>query len=97
MTIILNPIFGTLILITASFLPSSISENDKNNSYQNVEEKLGSYYYIILLILLFMVLSFVFCFTRIYSKVLMQIKYISPYKLVFLFGFAGLVISNQLL
>ena len=93
MTIILNPIFGTLILITASFLPSSISENDKNNSYQNVEEKLGSYYYIILLILLFMILSFVFCFTRIYSKVLMQIKYISPYKLVFLFGFAGLVIS----
>ena len=45
------------------------------------------------IILLFAILSFIFCFTRVYSKILMQIKFISPYKLVILFGFSGLIIS----
>ena len=96
MAIISNTIFGTIILISASLLPSSISGEDQDtssNSYVNIKEKLGSYFYFILLILSFGILSFIFCFTRIYSKVLMQIKYISPYKLVILFGFAGLVVS----
>ena len=45
------------------------------------------------LIPVYMFLSLVFCFTRIYSKVLMEIKFISPNKLVFLFVIAGLIIS----
>ena len=91
--IIFNIIFGSIILIITSFLPSSLYNGIQGNSYQNIKDKLGSYYYFILIILLFAILSFIFCFTRVYSKILMQIKFISPYKLVILFGFSGLIIS----
>ena len=97
-SILFNAIFCSSILIFTSFLPSSLYYEDQENyvpesSLQNLKDKLGSYFYSILLIAVYMLLSFVFCFTRIYSKVLMEIKFISPYKLVFLFGIAGLVIS----
>ena len=92
-SIMFNAIFGSIILIITSFLPSSLSNENQGNSYQNIKEKFGSYFYCILLILLFVILSLAFCFTRVYSKVLMQIRFMSPYKLVFLFGISGLVIS----
>ena len=92
-SIMFNAIFGSIILIITSFLPSSLSNENQGNSYQNIKEKFGSYFYSILLILSFLILSLAFCFTRVYSKVLMQIRFMSPYKLVFLFGISGLVIS----
>ena len=97
-SILFNAIFCSSILIVTSFLPSSLYyENQGNlvpeNSFQNIKEKLGSYFYSILLLVIYIFLSFVFCYTRVYSKVLMEIKYISPYLLVFLFGVAGLVVS----
>ena len=91
--IIFNVVVCSAILITASFLPTSLSNDNPGNSYQNTEKKLGNYFYCILIILFFMVLSFIFCFTRIYSKVLMEFKYVSPYKLVILFGIAGVIVS----
>ena len=84
---------GTIILLIASFLPTSLSSDNPGNSYQTIKLKLGSYSYSILFILLFGIISFVFCLTRIYSKVLMQYKFISPYKLIVIFGFVGLIIS----
>ena len=92
-SLLFNSIFCSSILILTTFLPNSLYEDGKENSFQNIKKKLGSYFYGLLLIIVYMVLSTAFCFTRIYSKVLMQIKFISPYKLVFLFGIAGLVIS----
>ena len=91
--IIFNVVVCSAILITASFLPTSLSIDNPDNSYQTTEEKLGNYFYCILIILFFMVLSFIFCFTRIYSKVLMEFKFVSPYKLVALFGIAGVIVS----
>ena len=91
--IIFNVVVCSAILITASFLPTSLSNDNPGNSYQTTEKKLGNYFYCILIILFFMVLSFIFCFTRIYSKVLMEFKYVSPYKLVVLFGIAGVIVS----
>ena len=97
-SILFNAIFCSSILIFTSFLPSSLYYEDQENyvpesSLQNLKDKLGSYFYSILLIAVYMILSFVFCFTRIYSKVLMEIKFISPYKKVFLFVIASLIIS----
>ena len=40
-----------------------------------------------------MILSYVYCFSRTASKVLMQINFVSPYMLIFLFGIVGLIIS----
>jgi len=92
-SLLFNSIFCSSILILTTFLPNSLYEDGKENSFQNIKKKLGSYFYGLLLIIVYMVLSTAFCFTRIYSKVLMQIKFISPYKLVFLFGITGLIIS----
>ena len=40
-----------------------------------------------------MFLSFFYSYSRTFSKVLMQISFISPYKLIFLFGITGLIVS----
>ena len=88
-----NVLIGSSILIIASFLPTSLSTENKGNSYQNINNKFGNYFYCILFILVFIVLSIIFCFSRIYSKVLMQIKFVSPYKIIFLFGITGIIIS----
>ena len=40
-----------------------------------------------------MLLSFFYSYSRTFSKVLMQISFISPYKLIFLFGITGLIVS----
>ena len=92
-SILFNVLFGSSILIIASFLPTSLSTENKGNSYQNINNKFGNYFYCILFILVFIVLSIIFCFSRIYSKVLMQIKFVSPYKIIFLFGITGMIIS----
>ena len=81
------------LLLTASFLPTSLSSDNPGNSYQNINAKLGSYFYSILFIFIFMILSYVYCFSRTASKVLMQINFVSPYMLIFLFGIVGLIIS----
>ena len=88
---ILSTVSATLFV--ASFLPSNISGEFEGNAYQNINYKLGSYFYCILFIFLFMLLSFFYSYSRTFSKVLMQISFISPYKLIFLFGIAGLIVS----
>ena len=92
-SILHNALIGSSILIIASFLPTSLSTENQGNAYQNINNKFGNYFYCILFILVFIVLSIIFCFSRIYSKVLMQIKFVSPYKLIFLFGICGIIIS----
>ena len=68
----------------------SVANDDKYNSYDNLRDKLGSSYYCILFIFLQSCLNFVYSYSRTYSKVLMQIKFISPFKLIFNFGVTGL-------
>ena len=92
-SLLCNATFCSGILVFILFLPTSLYDGDRVNSFQFVQKKLGNYFYGILLFFVFLILSVAFCFTRIYSKVLMQIKFISPYKLVFLFGITGLIIS----
>ena len=83
----------SILLLTASFLPTSLLGKISGNAYQNIETKLGSKLYSILFIFVFFVLSYDYAFSRIYSKILMQIKFISPYKIILAFGIVGFVIS----
>ena len=82
------------LLLTASILPNSLlNKNYSENAYQNINDKLGSYFYCILIIILFVGLSFIYSYSRTYSKVLMQINFVSPFQIIFIFGIAGLPIS----
>ena len=92
-SIIFNVSICSTLLLTASFLPTSLSGENPGNSYQNLNDKLGNYFYCILFIFVFVILSLIYSFSRIYSKVLMQIKFISPYIIIFLFGITGLFVS----
>ena len=92
-SIIFNVSMCSTLLLIASFLPTSLLDDSTGNSYQNIEYKLGSKYYCILFILFFIFLSYIYAFSRTFSKVLMQIKFFSPYKLIIYFGITGLFIS----
>ena len=81
------------LILTASFLPNSLLDENSGNAYENINTKLGSYFYCILFIFVFVGLSFIYSYSRVYSKVLMQIKFISPFKIIILFGAAGFPIS----
>ena len=83
----------SILLLTASFLPTSLLGKISGNAYENIEIKLGSKFYSILFIFIFIILSYDYSFSRIYSKILMQIKFISPYKIILAFGIVGFVIS----
>ena len=89
--IIFNATFCSSILLIASFLPTSLSSENPGNSYQNINARLGSYFYCILFILFFLFLSIVYSFTRVYSKVLMQIRFVSPFKIIVVYGIFGFV------
>ena len=83
----------SILLLTASFLPTSLLGKISGNAYENIEIKLGSKFYSILFIFIFIILSYDYSFSRIYSKILMQIKFISPYKIIIMLGIFGFIIS----
>ena len=75
--IIFNFILCTTLLFVASFFPCS----KEGNQYESIENKLGNYFYSIIFILVFLFLSFIYSFSRNFSKVLMQAKSVSSFKL----------------
>ena len=81
------------LLIAESFLPNFIPGEYSGNSYQNIKNKFGSYYYCLLFIIIFVALSFVFSYVITYMKVLTQIKFISPFKIIIFFGIIGFPLS----
>jgi hypothetical protein len=90
--IIFNATVCSAILLTCSFLPTSLSNDNPGNSYHNIKARLGSYFFCVLFILLFLILSYIYAFSRVYSKVLMQFRFISPFKVIILYGIFGFTI-----
>ena len=86
-------ISSSLFILIASLIPVSSGEEEKLNAYQKIKRKFGSYYYSIIIILIYIIISFIFAFSRIFSKILMQIKNISYYTLIPLISINGLLIS----
>ena len=94
-SIIFIVITCSIFLLIASFLPgSTITENERSlNSYQIIEKLFNSYYYCIFIILFLLFLSFIISFSRTYSKIIMQTKYLSKYSLIIFIGITGLILS----
>ena len=76
------------LLIISSFLPFTITNNENINSYMMVKDKFGDYFYSILIFIFFGVLSYIYSFSRVLGKELMQIKYVPPYYLIISLGFS---------
>ena len=82
-------ITSSIFLLIASLMPDSSGLN----TYQTIEARFGNYYYSIIIILSFIFLSYIFGFSRTFSKVLMQKKNLSYFLLIALIGIAGLVVA----
>ena len=83
---------SAVLLVISSILPFTKENGEYINSYQ-VAKKKGSYFYSFPLVLFFIFLSFIYSFSRVIGKVLMQIKFISPYILIIFLGITGLIFT----
>ena len=88
-SIIFVTIICTILIIIISFLPNIVTGN--LNQYEHVNKELGSYFYSIVFILIFLILSFIYAFSRNFAKVLIQSKFVSSYILIIFIGIAGLI------
>ena len=60
MSIIFIVSICSILILVESFLPSWLSNEKSENSYQNIKNKLGSYFYSIIIIILFAGLSVIY-------------------------------------
>ena len=91
-------IFSTnfILLISSTFVKNLSSLENKNeslNSYKHIEEVFGNLSYFILIYIIYLILSCLLSFSRVYSKYLMDIKYESLYKIIFFIGAIGSSLS----
>ena len=84
-----------IFLIISSFLP--LKEKENINSYEHTAELFREQLFCIPIYLIFILNSYLVSFSRVKSKVLMEFNYISPYKIIILIGFFGLLITSILL
>ena len=83
--------FTNLILL---IIKSNLGDN---NVYKTVEDIFHHKGFSILIIFLFILNSLSISFTRVLTKVFMEIKYISYYRIIFFIGAFGLILSSFLL
>jgi len=79
----------SILLLIESFLPNSLLAKHNGNAYQNIYKNLGSKFYSILFIFIFFISSLIHCFSSVFTKNLIQIKFISPYKIILIIGTIG--------
>ena len=81
---------ATVLLIILTFLPSY---QTNKNSYDIISDKGWNFSVSFLIIIIFVILSIIYSYSRVYGKVLMQLKYISPYILIIFIGVFGFIFS----
>ena len=91
-SIIFVTIICTILLAILSFLPNVVTGN--LNQFEFVKEQLGSYFYSIIFIFIFLLLSLIYSFSRNFSKVLIQSKFVSYYILIIFIGITGLITTT---
>ena len=87
-------IFFTNLIIL--IIKSNLDGDDKN-VYEIVEDIFHHKGFSVLIIFLFILNSLSISFTRVLTKVFMEIKYISYYRIIFFIGAFGLILSSFLL
>ena len=93
--IILGP--TSILLLTSSFLPFTSNEMSQEksrdqNAYEEIEEITGSKFYSIPLSIFFIILEIFLSYSRVKAKVLMDLRYLSPYLIIFYIGISGFIL-----
>ena len=95
LVIILVPI--TILLIISTVLPYSYHElpeekSEDLNAYEEIEAITGSKTYFIPISLLFITMTIFLSYSRVKSKVLMDLRYLSPYLIICYIGIFGSIL-----
>ena len=95
--IIIITIPVTILLIISTSLPYSkhYSEEGKNkdlNAYEEVEKMTGNYFYIIPIFFALLIAEIFLSYSRVRAKVLMDIRFLSPYMIIFYIGICGTIL-----
>ena len=78
----------TPLLIVSSFFPLNIEELKDKNTYEIIESTVNEYFVIVVL-LTFVCLSCLVSYARVNAKILMDYRYLSPYKVILYLGLVG--------
>ena len=86
---------STLLLIISTFFPYSESPNEEDNlnSYQTIKKLTGCYFYCFIIFIGFILITAMTSFGRVLSKMLMDLKFISPYLIIFSTGIIGFFLN----
>lgn len=84
----------TILLIIVSILSIiSYDKLDNENANKRLEEIFGNiYFFIIIIVLFFTVINIGISYSYVKIKVLMDLKYISSYMIIFYIGISGTII-----
>ena len=69
----------------------------KNNAYKLTEKIFKNKLFSIVIFLLYIINSYLISFSRVLGKVLMDIKYVSPYSIIIMVGIFGLIFTSILI
>ena len=85
-------IFDTILLFITTFLKIFKNINVDTVENSNIYEKEG-YFKCFFIFIVFINITFFLSFARIRSKILIDIKFLSPYAIIFLIGIIGLILN----
>ena len=81
----------SILLLTSAILPVGSSKDKNPTALDIIESMTDSKYYIILFIIIINLLSFTMSYARVKVKVLTDYKYITPYIIIIVIGFIGII------
>ena len=93
--IILGP--ATILIFISSFLPYTYHENPEEkskdlNAYEEIESVTGNKLYFIPISIIFIIIAIFISYSRVKSKVLMDLRYLSPYLIICYIGIYGTIL-----
>jgi len=85
----------TILLVTSTILPYTNYGDGSldKNSYEEIESTTGSKYYSIPISIVFLFATMFLSYSRVKSKVLMDLRYLSPYLIICYIGIAGAILT----
>ena len=86
-----------VVICTSLLIISTFFKDSDLNAYEKVKQLTGFYSFSILIFLGFMLISCMTSFGRVLSKMLMNLKFISPYKIIFDIGLFGVILNSIIL
>ena len=93
-----HQILSLIFIFTLDFILTIIYSLLPRNNSENIYQKIGKLFhnklYSIPIILFFIIISCLISYARVEAKILMEIKYLSPYKFIIITGIIGFILIS---